>query len=101
MSWAQNAIESLKNGETVTITPRGNSMKGKVNSGSKVTLKPVGDMELKKGDIVLARVNGKDYLHLIKGLGKKKFLIGNNNGHINGWTARKNIYGIAVEVSKE
>lgn len=101
MSWASSAIESLKNGETVTITSRGNSMKGKVNSGDKVTLKPVGDRELKKGDIVLARVSGKVYLHLIKGLGKKKFLIGNNNGHLNGWTSRKSIFGIAVEISKE
>lgn len=101
MTWAKYAIESLKSGETVTINPVGNSMSPKINSRDSVTIEPVGERDLKKGDIVLARVNGKDYLHLIQGIGKKKFLIGNNHGHVNGWTVRKNIHGVAVRVSKE
>ena len=101
MSWAISAVESLKNGETVTIKPAGNSMVPKINSKDVVTIEPVGDRELRKDDIVLAKINGKYYLHLIKGLGKKKFLIGNNKGHINRWTARKNIFGVATRVAKE
>ena len=101
MSWAISAVESLKKGEIVTVKPTGNSMVPKIYSKDAVTIAPVGDKELHKNDIVLARVNGKYYLHLIKGVGKKKFLIGNNQGHINGWARRKNIFGIATRVEKE
>jgi hypothetical protein len=41
MSWAKFAIEGLQAGRTVEITPRGHSMKGKVNDGDHVTLRPV------------------------------------------------------------
>lgn len=41
-------------------------MTGKVNSGQLVTVEPVGATELQKSDIVLCKVNGNQYLHLIK-----------------------------------
>lgn len=40
MSWAKYAKEALRRGETVTIRPRGHSMKGKVNHGATVTVEP-------------------------------------------------------------
>ncbi len=65
MGWAINHIKKLQTGETIQFKPRGNSMKGKINSGNQVTVEPISDRELKKGDIVLCKVKGHEYLHLI------------------------------------
>jgi hypothetical protein len=66
VSWATYAKEALRKGEMVTIRPRGHSMTGKVNYGDFVILAPCDPDALKVGDIVLVRVHGTDYLHLIK-----------------------------------
>ena len=66
MSWAKFAIEALQRGETVQIRPRGHSMRGKVNDGDLVTLEPCDPATLQPDDIVLVKVRGRDYLHLIK-----------------------------------
>ena len=97
MSWANHAKQKLLLGESATIKPRGNSMRGKIKSGSYITVFPCNDEELKKNDIVLVNVKGKDYLHLIKAVKGKRFLIGNNRGGINGWVGRSSIYGIVKE----
>jgi hypothetical protein len=98
MSWAKFAIEALREGKTTQIRPRGHSMKGKVNDRDLVTLEPCETDKLKVGDIVLVRVRGNDYLHLIKAVGQGRFLIGNNRGCINGWVGHNCIYGIATKV---
>ncbi len=98
MSWAKFAVEALQRGETTKIRPRGNSMRGKVNSGDLVTLEPVKPDELKVGDIVLVKVKGTIYLHLIKAINGNRFLIGNNRGGINGWVGANGIYGIATQI---
>ena len=98
MSWAKFAIEKLKNGETVQVRPRGHSMKGKVNDGNLVTVSPCNPAQLSVGDIVLVRVKGNVYLHLIKSINNGRFLIGNNRGGINGWVGHNCIYGFATKV---
>jgi len=98
MSWAKFAIEKLREGETVQIRPRGHSMKGKVNDGDLVTVAPCTPAEVAVGNIVLVRVRGHDYLHLIKAKNQDRFLIGNNRGGINGWVGPNCIYGIATKV---
>jgi SOS-response transcriptional repressor LexA len=98
MSWAKFAIDKLKQGETVQVRPRGHSMKGKVNSGDLVTIAPCKPEELSVGDIVLVRVKGTDYLHLIKAVSRGRFLIGNNRGGTNGWVGHNCIYGIATKI---
>ncbi|MES2109153.1 MAG: S24 family peptidase [Bacteroidota bacterium] len=98
MSWATHYIEKLKNGETVQFRPRGNSMKGKIDSGRLVTVEPIGKRTLEKGDIVLCKVNGTQYLHLIKAIQGERFQIGNNIGRINGWVTHNSIYGICTHV---
>ena len=86
MGWATPYITKLKLGETVSFRPRGNSMKGKIESGQLCTVEPIADFEqLEKDDIVLCKVNGREYLHLIKAINGKCFQIGNNRGRINGW----------------
>ena len=98
MSWAKFAKEALLRGETVQIRPRGHSMKGKVNDSDRVTVAPVDPETLKPGDIVLVRVHGTDYLHLVKAVDQGRFLIGNNRGGTNGWVGKHAIYGIATKV---
>ena len=98
MSWARFAIEALQQGKTVQIRPRGHSMKGKVNDGDLVTVAPVEPASLRVGDIVLVRVKGNDYLHLIKAIDGERFQIGNNRGGINGWVGKNGIFGRAIEV---
>jgi hypothetical protein len=59
-------------------------MKGKIASGQLVTVEPVGDRILKKGDIVLCKVNGNQHLHLLKAVQAGRFQIGNNVGGMDG-----------------
>jgi hypothetical protein len=73
-------------------------MKGKVDDGALVTLQPCEPGTLKPGDIVLVRVHGSDYLHLIKAVSNGRFLIGNNRGGTNGWVGPNAVYGIATKV---
>lgn len=68
MGWATPYIDKLKRGETVQFRPRGNSMTGKIDSGQLCTVAPVEVEELVVGDIVLCKVNGFQYLHLIKAI---------------------------------
>lgn len=97
MNWASHAIERLEKGEAVSINPRGNSMKGLIESGARVTLSPI-NKPLEKQDIVLVKVKGRVYLHLIHAVDKDRYLIGNNIGRINGWVGRSAIYGIATSI---
>ena len=100
MGWAVNHIKKLQDGETVQFRPHGNSMKGKINSGNLVTVEPIDDQEIKKGDIVLCKVNGRDYLHLVKAIKGKQYQIGNNRGHINGLVSIGAIFGICTKIEK-
>jgi SOS-response transcriptional repressor LexA len=100
MSWAKYAIEQLKQGQTVQIRPRGHSMTGKVNDGDLVTVTPVPTATLEVGDIVLVRVKGTDYLHLIKAINQGRFLIGNNRGRINGWVGHNCVFGKATRIER-
>ena len=96
MGWATVYIDKLRKGETVQFRPRGNSMAGKINSGRLCTVAPVNPVSLEVGDIVLCKVNGKQYLHLVKAIQGDRFQIGNNRGHINGWVGHNGIYGKCV-----
>jgi len=98
MGWATGHIARLQRGETVTFRPRGNSMSGKVDSGQLCTVAPVDPATLAVGDIVLCRVRGAEYLHLVKAIQGGRFQIGNNRGHINGWIGANGIFGKCTKV---
>lgn len=98
MGWATQYIAMLKEGETVQFRPRGNSMTPKIKSGQLCTVSPVATDTLEVGDIVLCKVNGNQYLHLIKAISGERFQIGNNRGGINGWISSTSIYGRLVKV---
>lgn len=74
-------------------------MVGKISSGQLCTVSPLADHDLAVHDIVLCRVHGNQYLHLIKAIQGERYQIGNNRGGINGWITKRQIFGrlIAVE----
>jgi hypothetical protein len=99
MGWATQYIAQLQNGETVQFRPRGNSMSGKIESGQLCTVEPIVDpASLRVGDIVVCKVNGCQYIHLIKAIQGTRFQIGNNRGRINGWITANAIFGKCVRV---
>ena len=94
MNWK---IQKLLNGETIISKEPGNSMLPILRSRQPVVLKPVDWQDCKEGDIVFCKVRGNCFTHLVKGKNDKRgLLIGNNRGHLNGWT--KNVYGIVTEI---
>ncbi|MEK6235850.1 MAG: hypothetical protein N2C14_14165 [Planctomycetales bacterium] len=99
MGWASQYIDRLRDGETVQFRPRGGSMAGKIESGQLCTVEPIDDPgSLAVGDVVLCKVNGRQYIHLIKAIQGKRFQIGNNRGRINGWITANSIHGKCVRV---
>lgn len=97
MGWATSYIADLQRGETVRFRPRGNSMTPRIRSGDLCTVAPRKD-DPRKGDVVLCRVGGTDYLHLVSAVQGDRFQISNNHGRVNGWVSRERIYGILVSV---
>jgi hypothetical protein len=89
LGWATHYIEKLRTGETVSFRPRGASMKGRIESGHLCTVVPVDCSTLSVGDIVLCKVRGAEYLHLVKAISGDRFQIGNNRGGINGRTPQE------------
>jgi hypothetical protein len=94
MGWAAGYIAKLKTGESVTFRPRGRSMEPIIRDGQEVTVDPLKpDDVIAVGDVVLCKVNGNEYLHLVKHRESDKFLIGNNKGRVNGMIGLGSIYG--------
>ena len=73
-------------------------MRGKIESGQLCTFQPIDPAALEVGEIVLYKVNGKQYLHLVKAIQGKRFQIGNNRGRINGWVGEKSIFGKCTRI---
>ena len=73
-------------------------MSGKIESGQLCTVNPVNTETLQVGHIVLCKVNGTQYLHLIKAKNGRRFQIGNNRGKINGWIEANAIFGKCVRI---
>ena len=89
-------LERLQNGETFTTSEKGNSMVPLIKSGQEHKLAPCTLDDIEVGDIVYCKVKGRFYTHLVKALGDKGALIGNNKGGTNGWT--KKVFGKVIEV---
>lgn len=71
-----------------------------IRSRQQVTVAPVDPARLEVGDIVLVRVAGTTYLHLVSALNKdaERVQISNNRGRVNGWTSYGRVFGICVSV---
>lgn len=77
----------------------------RIKSGQLVTVTPTPHDEIEAGDIVLCKVSGAEYLHLVVAVlsrGRRDegeqlvFVIGNNRGRINGRTS--NVYGKVTRI---
>lgn len=94
----RRAIEELAAGQTTRLREHGNSMHPRLKSGEVVILEPVAIEDVEVGDAVFCRVRGRMFTHLVKakkgGPGKRQVLIGNNHGHVNGWTST--VYGRVI-----
>ena len=92
-------IEKLKKGEVVTSRRKGNSMTPIIHSGDLLEISPIELEDVKKGDVVFCRVRKSVFCHLVTAVDeiKLRFQIGNNHGHVNGWT--KAIYGKITKVN--
>ena len=99
MSWATSYIEKLLAGEAVEFRPKGNSMTPKIESGQLCRVEPLGETPPVEGEIVLCKVNGSQYLHLVSAVRNGQWQISNNKGRINGWVTLKSIYGRLVSVN--
>lgn len=94
MAWCTHLLPKLAAGETVKCRPRGNSMTPKIFSGNLCTISPYKSTDvLSKGDIVLCKVHGAYYLHLVTAVRADQVQISNNHGHVNGWTTVSNVFG--------
>jgi len=98
MGWATHYITMLRSGATVQFRPRGNSMSPRIESGQLCTVKPVTVGDVRVNDVVLCRVHGREYLHIVKAIDQDRFQIGNNKGYVNGWIGAQGIYGVLVKV---
>jgi hypothetical protein len=98
LGWATHYIQKLQAGETVSFRPRGASMKGRIESGQLCTVAPVECSTLSVGDIVLCKVRGNEYLHILKAINGPRYQIGNNRGMINGWIGANGIFGKCIRI---
>ncbi|MFD8783935.1 S26 family signal peptidase [Kitasatospora sp. NPDC059599] len=87
-------------GATVEFRPSGSSMVPLIRSRQPVRVAPVDPARLEPGDIVLARVAGTVYLHLVSAVdpARRRVQISNNRGRVNGWTGHDRVFGICVAV---
>ena len=94
MGWADRHIEMLLDELPTTFRPRGNSMAGIIKSGQECTLEPTKWHQLKVNDVVLCKVAGNQYLHLIGAISHDtRYRIENASGRVNGWIGENRIYG--------
>lgn len=94
MNWK---VEKLLAGETIISREPGNSMLPILKSKQAVQLEPTTWEAVEVGDIVFCKVRGNLYTHLVKAKNEKRGAqIGNNHGHINGWT--KQVYGKVIQI---
>jgi hypothetical protein len=101
-------IARLKAGGSVSFREGGNSMTPRIKSRQLCTFAPVLSHEdVSEGDAVFCKVGGAYYTHLVvrKELVRRgdadeyRFQIGNNHGHVNGWTTLDKVFGRVVAIA--
>jgi hypothetical protein len=90
----------VASGAVVEFRPSGSSMRPLIRSRQLVRVAPVDATALEVGDIVLARVAGTVYLHLVSATDPAtgRVQISNNRGRVNGWTSQARVFGICTSV---
>ena len=79
-------LARLARGEDVpNYKEPGNSMVPIIHHREPGTLSPVDPTLLEVGDVVLVKVHGRCYTHLVGAIRGGEVKIQNNHGHVNGW----------------
>lgn len=90
-------VEKLLKGETIISKEPGNSMLPLIKSRQPVRLVPATWEQVEVKDIVYCKVHGNLYTYRVWAKDPHKGVqIGNNKGHINGWT--KAVFGKVIAV---
>lgn len=94
-------VKLLKEKGPIVNREPGNSMMPILASREPVILEPIDTLDnIKKDDIVFAKIHGRFYTHLVHGVDEKQgILLGNNHGHVQGWT--KKVFAKAHLIPKE
>ncbi|WP_203915512.1 hypothetical protein [Rhizocola hellebori] len=100
MGMLDGVAARVAGGKTVEFRPSGSSMVPLIRSRQQVSVAPVDPAKVEVGDIVLARVAGTVYLHLVSSVDPRsgRVQISNNRGRVNGWTTYARVFGICVAV---
>jgi len=90
-------MEKLLSGEEIISREPGNSMLPLIKSKQPVRITPATWESVSVGDIVYCKCYGRFFTHLVKAKDAQRGCqIGNNKGHINGWS--KQVYGKIIEI---
>jgi hypothetical protein len=100
MTWVKDAKSALEAGEEVSVRPIGGSMRGRIESGQRVTIAPVNARDVNVDDVVFVRWKGGFLLHLVKRIDGERYLIGNALGKLNGWVSADAILGRVIAIEK-
>lgn len=92
----------LSNGKSVKLRAKGNSMRPFIHGNKDILLLTPSD-SLHKGDVVLARIDGKRYvIHRIIGIRNDKItLMGDGNLYDSEVCSRSEIFGTVVRIIRE
>jgi hypothetical protein len=72
-------------------------MTPKIHSKDLVTLSS--DIsDINKNDIVLCKVKGSFYIHLVTAVKDDQYQISNNHGLVNGWITKNAIFGKVIKI---
>lgn len=83
----------IESGQLVTITPVKQDCEGCVDH--------LPFSSIKVGDVVLCKVDGRQWLHLVTAIGSDgRYQISNNKGHVNGWCSPQNVFGVLTQVEQ-
>lgn len=94
----QLAAARVSRGQTVKFRAMGRSMEPRIRSGQIVTVAPIEAGDYEVGDVVLAKVRGKWWLHKVKAMTDSRALIANQRGRENGWAHESNVIGKVVGI---
>lgn len=98
MSWVKEALNNINEGKPAKVRPHGGSMRGRIESGQLVTIKPASFADVEIDDVVFIKWKGNYLLHLVKEKADDQILVGNNLGKINGWAPANSILGRVINV---
>jgi hypothetical protein len=88
------AADELDSGRDSWFISVGSSMTPAIKVVQRVALRPVGPDELLIGNIVLAKVDGRFWLHRVSEERDDAVHIVADNGMVNGWAPRSDVSGV-------